>query len=324
VPNIINSDREYYKIKECKICRGRDCYDVLDLGYHPLADTFLSKEQLSEPEVFYPLKIAACPNCGLVQTKFIVSAYVRYQKNPYCYQSWSSLTAIRHFSSLAEGVLKFLNIKEHGLIVDIGSNVGVLLKIFKDSGLEIMGIDPSPNICVKANFAGIETLNDFFNSDSAREITQRKGKATVVTATNVFNHAEDLYGFMEAVDLLLHKRGTLVIEVPYLLPLINNIAYDTIYHEHVSYFSMKSLSYFFTNVGYEIFHAETNDYLGGTIRLFVGRRNEHQPDSSAVELTQLESDYKLHDENTFITFARDVYKARDELAGLLYGLKSGL
>ncbi|OGO21370.1 MAG: hypothetical protein A2144_03865 [Chloroflexi bacterium RBG_16_50_9] len=321
VQHALNSGREYYELKACRICRSDGCYDVLDLGYHPLADTFLSKEQLSEPEVFYPLKIQACRRCGLLQTKYVVSGYLRYQINPYCYESSSSSTAVKHFTSLAERVSRFLDIERSGLVVDIGSNVGVLLRAFKDLGLEIMGVDPSPNICAKANSAGVETLNDFFNGDSAKRIVWSKGKAAVITATNVFNHADDLYAFMEAADILLQKKGTLVIEVPYLLSLIANLAYDTIYHEHVSYFSMASLRFFFHKVGYEIFHAEVNDYLGGTLRLFVGRGQEHQPDNSIDELTSMESSAKLHDENTLTTFAGNVYRARDELVALLYGLK---
>lgn len=312
---------ECLKLTECRICKNKECYEVLDLGYHPLADTFLAKEQLSEPEVYYPLRTRACPKCGLMQTEFVVSAHIRYQKNPYCFESSSSLTAMRHFSSLAKRVSGVLNPEKSELVVDIGSNVGTLLKAFKDLGYETMGIDPSPNICEKANAAGIETLNDFFNPDSAKAIVERKGKATVVTATGVFNHVDDIYGFMEGIDILLKKRGVLVIEVPYLLELIENLAYDTIYHEHVSYFSLKPLKLFFSNIGCEIFQAERSSYLGGSIRLFVGRRYEHQPDSSVGELLSLESCKKLDEKNTFENFANCVYKARDELVWLLYKLR---
>lgn len=312
---------EYFRVTECRICKSKECYDVLDLGFHPLADTFLAKDQLSEPEVYYPLRAQTCPNCGLMQTEFVVSAQARYQKTPYSYESSSSLTAVRHFISFAEEVSRFLNLQKPGLVVDIGSNVGTLLKAFKDLGYETMGIDPSPNICKKANAAGVETLNDFLTPHSAQTIVARKGKATTVIGTNVFNHVDDIYGFMEAVDILLGKKGILVIEVPYLLDLVEFLEYDTIYHEHVSYFSIKPLKLFFRNTGYEIFHAERVDYIGGSIRLFMGRRDECQPDDSVDKLLSVESDHKLHEKNTFENFANRVYRTRDDLFWLLCELK---
>lgn len=312
---------ECLKVIECRICKSKECYEVLDLGYHPLADTFLAKEQLSEPEVYYPLRTQTCPNCGLMQTEFVVSPYIRYQKNPYCFESSSSLTAVRHFSSLAARVSKFLNLDKSELVVDIGSNVGTLLRAFKDLGYEIVGVDSSQNICEKANATGIETLNDFLTSGSAKKIVEKKGEAAVATATGVFNHVDDIYGFMEAVDILLKERGVLVIEVPYLLDLTENLAYDTIYHEHLSYFSIKPLKLFFSNIGYEIFHAEKISYLGGSIRLFIGRKHEHQLDNSVNELLSLETYKKLHEKNTFENFANSVYKSRDALILLLHKLK---
>ena len=270
-----NEDREYYdiyEVKECRICGSKDCYEVLNLGHHPLADTFLSIEQLSDVEVHYPLRVQTCPNCGLMQTRFVVSKRIRYQKNPYCYESASSLTALRHFSSLSKDVSSYLNLSRPALVVDVGSNDGTLLRAFRGSGCEVIGIDPSPNICKIANERGTETLNDFFNLRSAQEIIKRKGKAAVVTATNLFNHIDDLDGFMEAIDMLLVERGAFVIEVPYLLDLIENFAYDTIYLEHVSYFSVKSLKIFFSRVKFDTFRVERTDYMGGSIRLFVGRK----------------------------------------------------
>ncbi len=282
---------------------------------------FLAKEQLSESEVYYPLRTQTCSNCGLMQTEVVVSAHTRYQKNPYSYESSSSATAVRHFSSLAGRVSEFLNLEKPGLVVDIGSNVGTLLKVYKDLGYETMGIEPSPNICEKANAAGIESLNDFLTPHSARTIVASKGKATLTMGTNVLNHVHDIYGFMESVDILLAERGVLVIEVPYLLDLIENLAYDTIYHEHVSYFSIKSLKLFFDSIGYEVFHAERTSYIGGSIRLFIGRRHEYQPDNSISKLISLESRQKLHEKSTFENFANRVYKARDDLVWLLYELK---
>lgn len=317
----INETGACVKVTECRVCKHNEFYKVLDLGYHPLADTFLSKEQLSEPEVYYPLRTQTCPHCGLMQTEFVVSATIRYQENPYCFESSSSLSSVRHFNSLAERVSKFLSLEGSDLVVDIGSNDGTLLKAFKKLAYEVMGIDPSTNICEKANAAGIETLNDFFNPSSAKIIVDRKGKASVITATGVFNHVDDIYDLMKGVDLLLKEKGVLVIESPYLLDLIENLEYDTIYHEHLSYLSMKPLKLFFDNVRWEIFHVERISYLGGSIRLFIGRKREYQPDNSVDELLSLEKQKRFHEKSTFEKFAADVYKARDELVWLLCKLK---
>lgn len=306
---------------KCRICGNNDNNGFLDLGFHPLADTFLMKEQLSEPETFYPLRVQACPNCGLVQSEFVVSEYVRYQKNPYSYTSSSSLTARRHFSSLAEETAGHFNLQSTDLIVDIGANDGTLLKAFKDMGFRTMGVEPSSNISEIANVRGIETINAFFDKECARALIDKTGKASIAVATNVFNHVDDIYGFMDAIDLLLSKKGALIIEVPYLLDLIQNLAYDTIYLEHLSYFSVKPLKTFFSNVGFELFNVDRVDYMGGSLRLFAGRKGEHEVNKSVDDLIELEDRKKLHDKMTFENFSKKVYEMRDELVWLLYTLK---
>ncbi len=318
----LDDTQECNRVTECRVCKSKECYPVLDLGYHPLADTFLAEGMLSEPEVHYPLRTMVCPGCGLMQTEFVISARARYQKNPYCYESSSSATAVQHFISLAERVCGVFPRAEYGFVVDVGSNVGTLLKAFLSLGYEVMGLDPSPNVARKANAAGIETVNDFLTESSAREIIKKKRKADVITATNVFNHADNLDGFMKAVDTLLRKGGVLIVEVPYLLDLVGNLAYDTIYHEHVSYFPLKSFRHLFSRTGYEVFHAERIDYLGGTLRIFAGRQGEHRPDYSVTEMLGREEDDKLYEPATFNDFASRVYRSRDDLISFLYKLKS--
>ena len=216
----------------CRMCRSSDLAEFLDLGYTPPADRFLRRGQLREPEVHYPLVVLMCNECGLAQLSFVVPPDVLYQQD-YPYESSTTETGRKHWAEFARTITERLGLGGEDLVLDIGSNVGVLLEEFRNNGTQILGLDPAGNIAEMARSRGTETINDFFSVDVAGDILRDKGAASVITATNVFAHVDDLDCFMQGIDALLSETGVFVFEAPYLLNLFKSLEYDTIYHEHL-------------------------------------------------------------------------------------------
>jgi hypothetical protein len=216
-----------------------------------------------------------------------------------------------------------LNLNSNDLVVDIGSNVGVLLQMFREQGTRVLGVDPAANIAEIANNNGIETIAAFFDTEAARRIVASKGQATVITATNVFAHVGDLHDLMRAVSALLAERGTFVIEAPYFLELLHSLEYDTIYHEHLSYLSLKPLVRFFRQFGMEIFDAQLRDIHGGSIRLFVRRIGSPASPVAAVvdQMLANEARERIYELDTLKQFAQNVAGNRKALRELLTSLK---
>lgn len=289
-------------VTQCHLCTSKNLVKVLDLGFHPLADFFVKEAQLSEPEIRYPLSVLLCQDCGHGMNSFVVPAEVRYQKNDYSYDSGNSKISVQHFTDMAEEVVKQTDVKKNDFVVDIGSNIGTLLNAFKNLGLEIQGVDPSHNISELARKNGIPTINDFFNVASSNEILKR-GKAKIVTITNAFNHISQLDEFMKCVVSILDKNGTFIIELPYFLEIIRKKHFDVIYLEHVSYIAIKPLVPYFKKFGLSITHVEENDYMSGSIRIYVGYGQE----SVLVEKQiLLEEKYALYDMLNWKKFSENI------------------
>ena len=276
----------------CHLCGSKNLEKVLDLGFHPLADFFMKKSQLLEMEKRYPLALLLCQNCGHGMNSFVVPATERYQENDYSYDSGNSKISIEHFNKMADEVTRRANVKKGELVVDIGSNVGTLLSAFKNLGAEVQGVDPAHNIAAIAEKNNIPTINDFFNTASAEKILKR-GKAKAVAITNAFNHISPLVPFMESVISILDKEGTFVIELPYFLEIIRKKHFDVIYLEHVSYVAIKPLVPFFKKFGLNITHLEENNYMSGSIRIFVGYGQESPSVAKQIEQEEKFGLYKV-------------------------------
>ena len=304
----------------CRMCKSGNLVNFLDLGFHPPSDQFLRKEQLREPVVYYPLEVMMCMECGLVQLSYVVSPEVLY-RHDYPYESSMTKTGQRHWAEFAQTVSAIMELGPGDLVVDIGSNVGELLAAFRTLGTRILGVDPASNIVLIAQRRGIETLNDFFNMDVARQIVQEKGQATVITATNVFAHVNELDEFMRAVDVLLNERGVFVLEAPYFVNLIKKLEYDTIYHEHLSYLTVKPLIPFFRRFGMEIVDIQQRDIHGGSFRVFVSRLGKLPVSPLVEELLQNEAEMGVHSLGALKEFSLAVEQNRGELLWLLRRLK---
>lgn len=304
----------------CRMCQSKNLFKFLDLGFTPPADQFQRKDQLNEPETYYPLETCVCDDCGLVQLSYVVSPEILY-RNDYPYESSTTKAGREHWAEFAKRVVEFLELRKNELVVDIGSNVGVLLGAFKDEGMRIQGVDPAANIVMLAHDRGIDTVCDFFNAETVDRILSEKGKASVITATNVFAHVDNLYLLMNDTIRLLKEEGVFIFEAPYLVNLLKNIEYDTIYHEHLSYLSVKPLVPFLKKFDLEIFNIEEVDIHGGSFRVYTGKAGMRKVSESVSRMIKEEGEMKIYSHEVLLDFARKVEQNKRELVWLLQTIK---
>jgi len=304
----------------CVFCKSADVEKFLDLGFIPLVDRFLDAKELNEPEILYPLNVCLCKNCGLSQLGYKVPPTKLFNEN-YAYESSTTKTRKQNYDQLAEYICDKFEIPKEALIVDIGSNVGILLESFNKRGMKIVGVDASPNIVEIANSKGIPTISGFFDKNIAEKIVSEGQKASVVTATNVFAHIQDYESFMDALTELLEKNGIFVFHVPHFLQLIRNLEYDTVYHEHVSYFGLKPLQKFFERFDMEMFDVSETDLDGGSIRCFVCRRGQKTISPKINKLVDEEEKEGIYSIERLRKFAIETSQQKSKLLSLLYSIK---
>ena len=306
------------RVKACRICKGKNLARFLDLGFHPPSDAFLRSERLFREEKKYPLDVFLCEDCGLVQLGYVVPPELMFNKE-YVYVTSVSKTADRHFEGYAEEVMSRF-CKKGDFVVEIGSNDGTLLKHFKSRGARVLGVDPS-RAAMMAIKNSIETVNELFTESRAREIVNSHGKAQAIVGANVFAHINDLDDVLRGVGHLLKEGGVFVTEFPYLLHLVDSLEFDTIYHEHLSYFSLKPLAWLFKRFGMEIFDVTETPVHGGSVRLYVKRVGDKKLAGNLERLLEVEEKKKLYSLETYEKFARDVEKFKEEFVSLLQDLK---
>ncbi|TAK58158.1 MAG: methyltransferase domain-containing protein [Dehalococcoidia bacterium] len=309
------------RVTACRMCGGTDLERYLDLGHTPPADQFRRADQLGEPSVHFPLEVCVCSSCGLSQLGYVVAPQILYQ-DEYPYEASTTQAGRRHFRAFAASVARRYGIGADDLVVDIGSNVGVLLSGFADEGARVLGVDPAHNIAAIANERGIPTLAEFFGPAVVSRIVREHGQATAVCGTNVFAHVDDLDTFMRAVDELLAPDGMFIFEAPYFANLLSSLEYDTIYHEHLSYISVKPLLAFFARFGMRIFDIREVDIHGGSFRIFVDRcRRDVEPGLIERFLAREERE-GAHDARRLHRFAGEVAENRRQLVELLRELRA--
>ncbi len=316
---IADRSPEFVSRKECRICGSRRLDPFLSLGPMPLANSFLRPTDLNYPESCYPLDVAFCPTCGLVQLVEVVSPAVMFSN--YIYESSTSDTIPSHFAQLAQLVCSRLKLSKRDCVVEIGSNDGCLLKAFQESGVQVLGVEAAENISKVAVEAGVPTVNAFFDRKLAEEIVNQRGKVRVIVANNVVAHIDQLHDMVEGVHSLLTKKGLFIFEVPYLAKLITNLEYDTIYHEHMSYFSVRPLLRLFELHNLSVCDVQEVGVHGGSIRVFVGHAEGVVSRSRTVDrLLKRERRQALDDSETYVAFARRVWLHRLHLVKLVEDL----
>ncbi|MBI5728679.1 MAG: NAD-dependent epimerase/dehydratase family protein [Candidatus Magasanikbacteria bacterium] len=306
----------------CRVCIGQNLHGVLSLGSTPPANAFLRPDQLQLLEQSFPLELQLCRDCGFVQLADVVSPELLFRN--YVYVSSTSPAFVSHFETFSETMIGRLSLPGGALVVDIGSNDGILLRPFKNRGRRVLGIDPAIKIAEMATSNGIETKPVFFSPTVAGEIVRDHGTAHLVTATSVFPHVDDLDEIVEGVKILLAPDGVFVIEAYYLRDLIEKNLFDTVYHEHLSYFTVHTLCALFKRLGMEVFDIERTDTHGGSLRVFVQKRGGSRPPHTAAidQFFAEEETCGLSQEATFIHFGQRIGENKRQLLQLLGELKS--
>ncbi len=308
------------KKNNCRMCKSNNMPKFLDLGFSALSDNFLTVEQLGQPEIFYPLTVHSCLDCGLCQLGYVVPPELMFNEN-YPYDSSTTKTGREHFTKMGVDICDRFNLKPNSFVIDVGSNAGVLLSGFKSNGMRVLGIEPSSKLANAAIKNGIDSIIEFFSKKLVKKILDNYGKVSVITGTNVFAHIDDLDDFMIAADSLLVEDGIIVIEAPYLLRLIENLEYDTIYHEHLSYLSVRPMIKFCKKFGFEVFDTEEQTIHGGTLRYFIGRKDKRKVSQNVSNYLKIEDEREIYSEKKLHDFARSVKDHRRALVQLLHDLK---
>lgn len=287
----------------------------LDLGETPLANAFLTKESLGKPEPKFPLRVFFCEDCHLSQLIDVVPPEVLFRD--YIYFSSGVPYVPEHFKKYAGEVVEKFVTRRDDLAVEIGSNDGVLLGVIKNMGIRTLGIDPAENIAAVANARGIETLPEFFSENLASRIVQAYGPAGVIIANNVVAHIDDYHDLARGIYALLAPDGVFVFEAPYLLDMFEHVAFDTIYHEHLSYLSVSPLVNLFGRYGLEIFDVKLFPVQGNSIRVYVGNKGRHAVTPNVSRLLDEERSRKLHEYSSYVRLADAVYDLKEKVVGFL-------
>lgn len=303
------------EVTQCRVCDSKNLMPYLDLGMMPLSNN-LAKSSL-DPIHFqkYPLKVLFCKDCGLSQLSVVIDPCVLFSH--YVYRSSISKSYVDHCRAMAIDLKERFGLDENSFHIDVAGNDGALLAEFKKViGERILNIDPAENLAGISEAAGVPILTEFWNVDTANMLLRSSGygQADLITATNVFAHVNDVKDFMEAAKLILKPEGKLILEFPYLVDFIENKEFDTIYFEHLSYFSIYPLALLANNAGLEVLRVEKHKIHGGTVRVTIG---QGKPDETVCQFIM--NEHKYLDPETYKKFAAEIQKTIDSF---FYGIHS--
>ncbi len=301
------------KIYKCQICHSSDLYDILDLGKHAPCDSLVKPDDLSKVENKFPLKFQFCKNCFNVQIDYVVDPKLLFFED-YPYRSGITKTLVDKLDKTSQSVVDKFKFEKNSLCVDVGSNDGTLLQGFKKRGFKVLGIEAT-NIAELAIENGIETIKCFFDKKVAMSIKDKFGPAKVITATNVFAHIPNLQSFIEGINILLDDNGVFVNESHYLVDILQKNQFDSIYHEHLRYYSVHSLEKLFSYYDLHISDVERIKNYGGSIRVFTQKTNTNS--KKLEKMKSLEIREKVHLISTYEKFASKILHLKKELKKIL-------
>jgi SAM-dependent methyltransferase len=304
---------------KCRSCGSTDAALILDLGRQPLANNLLTPADLAKPEPKFPLRLAVCKSCWLLQITDLVPPVELFSE--YLYFSSFSDLMLRHARIACDGYLKEFGLNHQSLVVEVASNDGYLLQNFVKTQVPCFGIEPAANIAEVAREKGIETLVEFFGKKIASELAAKNRQADLILGNNVFAHAPDTNDFVAGLKTLLKPIGRIALEFPYGADLIEHAEFDTIYHEHVFYFTLTALKPLFERHGLTIFRVERLPIHGGSLRLFAGHTGAHAVEKSVTDLLAEETRKGVNSLAYYEGVGKQVRALKDELVALLAKLK---
>jgi len=310
---------KYYRRNNCRQCGSKNLSLAIKLKPTPLANNYLKNKNENYKNDLFPLEVFFCDNCKHLQLIDVVDPKILYEN--YVYVSGTSPVFVEHFKNYAKYLSK--SYCSDGLVIDIGSNDGTLLKEFKKLGYSVLGVEPAKDIGKQALSHGISTILDFFNPILSNSIKQKYGTANIITANNVFAHIDDPISFLEGVKLLLSPdKGIFVFEVSYLKDVIENIYFDTIYHEHLDYHTLLPLKTLMDRNGLEVIEASSINTHGGSIRVICQMKGgKYFVDPSVDKLIKKEKELGLHNLSTYKSFSERIEKTGKKLKKTLLELK---
>lgn len=304
----------------CLGCEGGELKRFLELGPQPLANAFLDPHA-STDEARYPLDVHYCPQCHLVQLVDVIDPEVLF--SDYIYVTGTSETIAAHNVAHAAAVVETLGLGPDDLVLEAASNDGSLLRCYREHGVRTLGVEPASNIARIARESGIETENVFFSAETGRRLRRERGPARVVIGNNVLAHVDDTVGFLTGAHDVLATDGRVVVEVPYLGELLARLEYDTVYHEHLCYFSVTALETVFGRAGLDIVRVDRVPVHGGSIRVWGARKDAGiAPDESVARMGAFEAEAGMLSWDRYARFGAEVKKQREQLLALLDGLRA--
>lgn len=307
---------------KCRFCKNELTDVFIDLGNSPASNSFLTKVELNEPEVFFPLKVYTCSKCFLVQLDEYKKSDAIFNNN-YVYFSSYSKTWLAHSKEYTELMIQKFGFNTQSLVVEIASNDGYLLQYFKEKNIPVLGIEPTANTAQIAKEKGIETMVDFFGTKLAKELSSKGVKADLLLGNNVLAHVPDLVDFVAGMKILLSEKGVITMEFPHLMQLIENNQFDTIYHEHFSYLSFHTVRQIFASQGLTLFDVDEIPTHGGSIRIYAKHREDNSKEISGnvVALLKKEQDKGMESLSYYSNFQNKAFNIKLDLIHFLVAQK---
>lgn len=305
-------------VERCQLCDNKELQSVLFLGYLPPVNTMPLINSRPQEEASYPAELLVCNRCTLAQLGLIVDPRILFAPE-YPYSSGTTKVLRDNFAELYRECTSIIPLSKDDLVIDIGSNDGTLLSNFKDGGHKVQGIEPTL-MGQKAVERGIPSEEAFFNAETAQRVRKNVGEAKVITATNVFAHIANVHEIVESILTLLSKDGIFISESHYLIGLIETLQYDTIYHEHLRYYSLTSLNYLLKEHDLEIIHAKRIPTHGGSIRVYASRKGRHQVKPTVQQILDSEKPL-VSASDSWGEFRKRVMMSKLELYSLLRDIK---
>jgi SAM-dependent methyltransferase len=302
----------------CLACGHPELDLIISFGYTPLADNLLTKDQFELPEYTAPLDLAFCPNCSLVQITEIVPPEILFCRD-YPYFSSVSPSLLKHFGDSAKNLIETRGLNETSLVMEAASNDGYMLKNFVERGIPVQGIDPASGPAEAAQKAGVNTLCTFFTKELAEKFRAEGKQADLFLANNVLAHVPDINGFVRGIKILLKETGVAVIEAPYVVDLVEHCEFDTIYHQHLCYFSVTALDNLFRKHGLYLNDIERTKIHGGSLRLYI--EPVEAVKDSVKSLLREEREWQVDSVDYYRDFADSVMAFKYSLLEILWDLK---
>jgi 2-polyprenyl-3-methyl-5-hydroxy-6-metoxy-1,4-benzoquinol methylase len=300
---------------QCRGCGGQNVRLFLDLGDQPHCNRLIPAKLADRKEPYYPLRVGFCGDCTMVQIDHTIPKESMFTDYPYV--SGTTKTLVQHFKATAERLAATYGLGNGDLVVDIGSNDGTWLSHYQPLGLRVLGIDPAANVVELAVKRGVPTWVRFFNENTAEEIVAKEGRASLVTAAGVFFHLEELHSVIRGVKALLADDGVFVVQAIYLGGMLDNLAFDQVYHEHLVYYTLRSIEALFAQHGLEVFDARLVPIHGGSLEVHVAPKGRREVRASVAAMRAEEERKGYGRFDTYEKFATNVWRLREELVGLL-------